>query len=238
MGWALEVVSTDMNKLNSIFCGAIALSLMIPVSSAEAKPDGYYVAKAQQEVSDCLDLYDTGGNSLLSLGSSVETVSACFADGFITEVNFYTEPNCQPNKPCPLFLSKFVATVTFGCDDEIIYSSCLANQCETNADCSADSWCRQTEYGEMECTPYVQEGDTCGGFTLPWLYEQCDPSLTCVGDPMIPDLPGECATCDYYGTPYSAGDSFTALDGCNTCFCGDNGVVGCTKIACVDTTVK
>jgi hypothetical protein len=221
-----------MNKLSSIFCGAIALSLMAPVSTASAKPDGYYKAKAKQEVSDCLGAYDTGGSSIVAINSSVEVVSACFASGFITRVNFYTEPNCQPNQPCPLFLSKLVASVEFGCDDEIISGTCYDNLCDTNADCAADSWCRQTEFGDNECTPYVQEGDTCGGFVLPWFYEQCDPSLTCVGDPMIPDLPGVCATCNYNGTPYSAGDSFEADDGCNTCFCSDTGVVGCTKIAC------
>lgn len=47
---------------------------------------------------------------------------------------------------------------------------------------------------------------------------------------------GECASaakgCDYDGQHYEAGASFPASDGCNTCHCGDNGSVGCTKIGC------
>jgi hypothetical protein len=43
-------------------------------------------------------------------------------------------------------------------------------------------------------------------------------------------------TCSYGGQDYVPGDSFPATDGCNTCTCGTNGLVGCTKIACpVDT---
>lgn len=42
--------------------------------------------------------------------------------------------------------------------------------------------------------------------------------------------------CSYDGTTYRAGDSFPATDGCNTCFCSDNGAVGCTKKACVGST--
>jgi hypothetical protein len=40
------------------------------------------------------------------------------------------------------------------------------------------------------------------------------------------------ATCSYGGATYPAGASFPASDGCNTCTCGTNGSVGCTKIAC------
>ena len=42
--------------------------------------------------------------------------------------------------------------------------------------------------------------------------------------------------CTVDGRWYPAGKSFPAADGCNTCFCGENGLVGCTKIACVDTS--
>lgn len=44
---------------------------------------------------------------------------------------------------------------------------------------------------------------------------------------------GACVTtCTYDGTEYLPGDSFPAADGCNTCSCGANGMVGCTKMAC------
>lgn len=45
----------------------------------------------------------------------------------------------------------------------------------------------------------------------------------------------EPATCQYGGSTYSVGDTFPSTDGCNTCFCGENGGVGCTKRACVPT---
>lgn len=39
-------------------------------------------------------------------------------------------------------------------------------------------------------------------------------------------------TCSYGGETYQPGQSFPSTDGCNTCTCGDNGSVGCTKMAC------
>ncbi len=39
-------------------------------------------------------------------------------------------------------------------------------------------------------------------------------------------------TCEYNGQSYSEGESFPATDGCNTCTCGPEGQVGCTKIGC------
>ena len=40
--------------------------------------------------------------------------------------------------------------------------------------------------------------------------------------------------CTYGGQTHPVGASFPATDGCNTCTCGANGSVGCTKIGCVD----
>lgn len=40
-------------------------------------------------------------------------------------------------------------------------------------------------------------------------------------------------TCDYDGQSYQQGDQFASTDGCNTCSCGAEGAVGCTKRACV-----
>jgi hypothetical protein len=39
--------------------------------------------------------------------------------------------------------------------------------------------------------------------------------------------------CSYDLSFYSVGESFPSIDGCNTCTCGDNGSVGCTKRACL-----
>ncbi len=40
-------------------------------------------------------------------------------------------------------------------------------------------------------------------------------------------------SCEYFGTTYQSGQSFTALDGCNTCTCED-GETSCTLVDCVD----
>ncbi|XP_064403941.1 kielin/chordin-like protein isoform X2 [Halichondria panicea] len=45
-----------------------------------------------------------------------------------------------------------------------------------------------------------------------------------------------CITCPYEGSTYYPGQSFPASDGCNTCWCGDNGGVSCTRIGCEEPT--
>jgi hypothetical protein len=40
-------------------------------------------------------------------------------------------------------------------------------------------------------------------------------------------------TCPYDGQTFKPGDTFPSTDKCNTCTCGENGAVGCTKRACV-----
>lgn len=42
-------------------------------------------------------------------------------------------------------------------------------------------------------------------------------------------------TCVYDGVEYQEGDGFPSSDGCNQCFCGEDGNVGCTERACLDT---
>jgi hypothetical protein len=39
-------------------------------------------------------------------------------------------------------------------------------------------------------------------------------------------------TCTYDGKGYSAGEAFSANDGCNTCSCNANGTVSCSKLKC------
>jgi len=66
------------------------------------------------------------------------------------------------------------------------------DECSSDADCSEDSWCRQTEAGQLACTPFVGEEESCGGFTVPWMYERCEPGLVCDTPEFIADAPGEC----------------------------------------------
>jgi len=65
--------------------------------------------------------------------------------------------------------------------------------CTGDKDCDETSWCRPTEAGDMECTPYKLEGESCGGFTPIWAQTKCLPSLACEDQtPMIADDPGIC----------------------------------------------
>lgn len=67
-----------------------------------------------------------------------------------------------------------------------------AAQCESDSDCDKGTWCRPTEAGANECVPFVEEGETCGGFTLPWYFEQCLPGLVCDSPDYVADAPGVC----------------------------------------------
>ena len=42
----------------------------------------------------------------------------------------------------------------------------------------------------------------------------------------------EVDVCTYDGKTYIAGAQFSDVDGCNSCFCSDDGGVGCTEMAC------
>ena len=69
-----------------------------------------------------------------------------------------------------------------------------ANACEEDTDCDAGQWCRVGEnHGPSSCVPYQPEGESCGGFVVPWTLQRCDPSLRCANvNPQIADLPGIC----------------------------------------------
>jgi len=191
--------------------------------------DNWYTAKAQHELRDCLNRADEPG---YSIDASVTTISACFAGGFITEVNFARSITCH-REPCPRAPIVLVGTVQFGCDDTIIDSQCFFGSCSTDADCVTGDWCRPTEGGASECVPFVSEGESCNGFVLPWTREQCEPGLICVPSEPTGDVPGTCATCNYNGEPKFEGESFPSDDGCNTCTCGAGGLIACTERACL-----
>ena len=114
------------------------------------------------------------------------------------------------------------------------------NSCTSDSDCEENSWCRPTESNRQnECTPYAEEGDRCGGFTVPWEYERCDPELTCDTPANIPDAPGVCrSSCrsnrDCASNEYCATDGLCREDA--SCIidadCGMNGN-NYTRIMCV-----
>jgi hypothetical protein len=215
------------------FCLIVASTMITQTASAQDHSGRWYQNQARSEVRQCLrDARERGTR----ISANVSTISACFNGGFITQVDFHKDYVCR-HAPCPARPTQLIAVVQFGCNDPIIYAECTGNLCEFDTDCDASSWCRGTEYGTRECTDYVGAGDTCEGYTLPWYFDRCEPGLQCVTDPQIPDLPGVCATCNDNGTPHMAGDTFTASDGCNTCTCQENGLMACTRMACVSECV-
>ena len=124
------------------------------------------------------------------------------------------------------------------CDEEAGLWACTADcggglcvepgpsSCEADKDCPADSWCRDTEDGGTECTPYKIEGESCGGFVPFWMQTKCLPGLTCEAqNPQIPDLPGICVDPNAQDDACSSNDecTFTQYDILVTdeseCFC-------------------
>jgi hypothetical protein len=117
-------------------------------------------------------------------------------------------------------------------DGELACERWACVECSGDRDCDADSWCRQTQEGGSECVAFAGPGETCGGYVLPWTRGRCDEDLSCVHPEATGDIPGKCGTCGYEGTAYQLGETFPASDGCNTCTCGEDGLIACTKIFC------
>jgi len=61
---------------------------------------------------------------------------------------------------------------------------------------------------------------------------KCDCNTCFCRDGSLGSTLAICFACQYGGYGYSAGDSFPALDGCNTCSCSASGEVACTQKAC------
>ncbi|MEW5754817.1 MAG: Dickkopf N-terminal cysteine-rich domain-containing protein [Pseudomonadota bacterium] len=160
-----------------------------PSAPPAALTDQAYIAKARVAVHTCLDKAREPGWEIVP---SVHVVSACFAGGYITEVNFAKQIRCPKRGPCPKAPSIIVATVQFGCDNEIMSASCANNRCASDSECSSGQWCRIGSTGEGQCVEFAQEGERCEGFVLPEYRERCAPDLTCVFPPYIADAPGIC----------------------------------------------
>jgi hypothetical protein len=114
-------------------------------------------------------------------------------------------PGCDRGEVCPDVCSGYCVS---GAPDE----------CSTDSDCPSGNWCRATADGGQACVPFVQLGQRCGGFTLPWARERCVPDLVCDLSEVIADLPGTCRrTCkssaDCAKAEYCGTDSLCHNDG-------------------------
>lgn len=104
--------------------------------------------------------------------------------------------------------------------------------CDSNDDCS-DGFCGciDATCSSRICKPWQQEGQSCGGFTLPHFHTQCGPGLTCASPYWVADLPGVCAI---QASPKALYDDPEAFDGHVVAVTGNilTGYAMCTKMAC------
>lgn len=112
--------------LKTLLSACVLMMLTAFTSNAFAggdKPDAYYIGKAHSEVGSCIGAAHGGGPS--SIEAYVQNVSICFVSGYIKQVSFYevSGPPCH-QEPCPRPFVRLIATVDFGCDDQIVGSTC------------------------------------------------------------------------------------------------------------------
>jgi hypothetical protein len=104
--------------MKKIFACFAFVCLLIAGSQVQAQNDNGLVGKA-------IAAYHTQcGTYNGPIEGSAGIVSACFVDGFITEVVLTRKVNCQ-QIDCTLIRLSPIARVTFGCDGEIISVECL-----------------------------------------------------------------------------------------------------------------
>jgi hypothetical protein len=86
--------------------------------------------------------------------------------------------------------------------------------CNTDKDCDTNHFCRVSSLdidGPKQCVPYSNEGESCGGYTLPANQMRCSPNLECANTmgPMIADAPGNCMR------PCKSGHTRDSYGNCN-----------------------
>ena len=142
-----------------------------------------------------------------------------------------TDDACVP-PPCP--------APPEGCDyvgsDPCVCGElvCDGTECTTDDDCPG-GFCRATMVDDVRaCHPWAGEGESCGGFLVPWTLERCDPDVhTCMeASPFIADAPGTCllevTVAELADNPDSYRDRVV---GVRTSYV-TNGVSACTRLGC------
>ena len=111
---------------------ALALVLSSVAASSVAASNGWFKAQTKRVLADCIDAAD-GPNDGFVIEYTVSTVSACFAGGFLTEVDVWRAVDCPPNGYCIALAPELVGTAQFGCDDQLLWAEC-ADGCPTATD--------------------------------------------------------------------------------------------------------
>ena len=109
--------------------------------------------------------------------------------------------------------------------------------CTIDSQCAPSGWCRELQGGGRACTPFRNEGQSCGGFVAgPWLYERCLTTLTCMGrHPLLADAPGICVMAATARELEAMPQTYNRhVVGVNSAY-AVIGVPGCTRIGCPNT---
>jgi len=88
-----------------------------------AQNNNQVIKTAKQAASQCIqDAKESG----FEITAQTKVVSSCLVSGFITEVTFYKSVKSHGNNPTIQSI-EMVATVTIGCDGEVMSTDCSLN---------------------------------------------------------------------------------------------------------------
>ncbi|HEX8515738.1 MAG TPA: hypothetical protein VF868_06015 [Bacteroidia bacterium] len=108
--------------MKKVFMIAFVACMTLTTKFASAQSsDNDIIGRARGAAHECLNAVREPGYEFI--GQS-EITSICFAGGFLTTVTFYKVAKCN-HEPCPKPVAVPVAEVTFGCDDQILSTTCL-----------------------------------------------------------------------------------------------------------------
>jgi len=101
-----------------------AAAMFISISASAQQNDNSLFGRANAEVGPCLAQARAEGFGVIAL---LETTGTCEGGGSIQTVSFFRTVNCQdtPTRPCPDPLLIQLASVTFGCNGEVISAQCF-----------------------------------------------------------------------------------------------------------------
>ena len=90
---------------------------------ARANGDQTLVAKALRDPALRACLKDARAPHY-EINATVTTVSICIVSGFIQRVDFTKDPRCRGNQVCPKLPSLLVGSAEFGCEGELLGTTC------------------------------------------------------------------------------------------------------------------
>jgi len=106
--------------LATLFVAFISLTSFTANTNSTENFNNQLINKARNAAKSCIQ---NAREPHFEIVPSVNVVSACFADGFITEVTFYKVRKCTQT-PCPRPAAELVAVVTLGCSNEVMSTVC------------------------------------------------------------------------------------------------------------------